>query len=159
MSVPSYISSATVAEEIEACQENCKDFNWLISPLDEVNQLFTVSMVSPIDQKEFIIEFRFDNYPETPYLIDFVSPENKQVGEFSSYPLYQGDSFFNRVAQGGVICHPCSRKAYAGYSGIHSDWQLVNWRAIAGGLINLNAILDTIYTRISNKTWYRGKMV
>jgi len=158
MSVPSYISVATVAAEIEACQENCKDFNWLISPVDEINQLFTVSMASPIDQGEFILEFKFDNYPETPYLIDFICPITKLVGITSAYPKYLGDSFFNSTAQVGVICHPSSRKAYVGYTGIHADWQPTNWRSIAGGLINLNGILDTIYTRISNQTHYSGKM-
>ena len=74
MSVLAVISRQTVAEEIEACQESCKDYGWLISSVDEVNQLFTVTMASPIDQQQYIVEVRFDNYPETPYLLDFIHP-------------------------------------------------------------------------------------
>jgi len=159
MSVISYISQQTVAEEIIACQENCNDYNWLISSIDEVNQLFTVKMASPIDNAPYIIEFKFDNYPESPYLIDFIHPISLTKGIYTAYPWYKGDSFFNRHTNDGVICHPCSRKSYAGYTGIHTDWQITNWKAIAGGLINLNAILDTIYSRISNKTHYAGRMV
>jgi len=159
MSVPSYISTATVAVEIEACQDNCKDYNWLISPVDEINQLFTISMTSSIDDEQYIIEFKFDNYPESPYLIDFICPTSGNLGVVPAYPRYTGDAFFNQYNGQGLICHPCSRKAYAGYTGLHTEWQAPNWRVIAGGLINLNAILDTIYTRISNKTHYNGRMV
>jgi len=158
MSVLAVISRQTVAEEIEACRENCKDYGWLISSVDEVNQLFTVTMTSPIDQQQYIVEVRFDNYPETPYLLDFIHPITKVRGVPNAYPKNR-DSFFNRHGVQGVICHPCSRKSYAGYTGIHSDWAITNWKALAGGLINLNAILDTIFTRISNRAQYEGRMV
>jgi hypothetical protein len=158
MSVLAVISRQTVAEEIEACQENCKDYGWLISSVDEVNQLFTVTMTSPIDQHQYIVEVRFDNYPETPYLLDFIHPVTNVRGVPNAYPKNR-DSFFNRHGVQGVICHPCSRKSYSGYTGLHSDWMITNWKALAGGLINLNTILDTIFTRISNTAQYEGRMV
>ncbi|MDB4921211.1 hypothetical protein [Mucilaginibacter sp.] len=159
MSVLAYISQQTVAEEISTCQDYCKDYGWLISSLDEVSQSFTVTMESPIDQQQFIIHFSYDNYPETPYLIDFIHPESKIKGTPAAYPKYSGDSFFNQYNTQGVICHPCSRKSYSGYTGIHADWQVSSWRTIAGGLTNLCAILDTIYSRISNRQYYVGRMV
>lgn len=159
MSVLAIISRQTVAEEIEACQENCKDYGWLISSVDEVNQLFTVGMTSPIDQEQYIIEFKFDNYPEHPYLIDFIHPKTDIKGEPNAYPHKVGESFFNKTGNQGFICNPCSRKSYSGYTGIHSDWTISNWKAGANGLINLNAVLNTIYTRISNKATYDGRMV
>jgi hypothetical protein len=159
MSVLAIISRQTVAEEIEACQENCKDYGWLISSVDEVGQLFIVTMTSPIDQEQYIIEFKFDNYPEHPYLIDFIHPTTGIKGELNAYPYRAGQHFFNKTGTQGFICNQCSRKSYAGYTGVHSDWVITNWKAGANGLINLNAILDAIYTRISNKATYEGRMV
>ncbi len=158
MSVPANISLLTVEEEIEACYQNCKDYDWLISSIDEVNQSFTVEMRSPIDQEHYITEFKFDNYPETPYLIEFIHPTTKVKGAVNAYPK-NNDSFFNQYVGQGIICHPCSRKSYSGYTGLHGEWPIGNWKALAGSLTSLNAILNTIFTRLSTKTDYNGRMV
>lgn len=157
MSSARLISLVTVTEEIKACKESCELFGWLISPIDEINQQFTVIMKSPIDNQEYIIEFKFDDYPQLPFLVDFIDAKTNQCGALCSYPKGH-DSFFNQHNGMGVICHPFSRKSYTGYTGIHNDWSIASWKQLAGSITNLDAILDTIYTRISNKQYYVGRM-
>jgi hypothetical protein len=149
------ISLETVNSEIDACNENCKMYGWKISAVEDDNQSFTVLMISPIDSERYHLHIVFDRYPQIPYLLDFIDPETQQIGTKHAYPKNKDDSFFHPNA---VICHPCSRKSYAGYAGLHGDWQMDGWKKNAGGLININAILDAIYTRISNKFLYNGRL-
>lgn len=154
MSILAKISLATVIQEITDCRENADAYGWVITEPDPVTQRFSVEMVAPSDQEKYEIIIQFDNYPQHPPLIDFKDPENGVLGTPRAYPK-NNDSFFQPQ---GLICHPCSRKSYAGYVGLHAEWQLSGWKANAGSLTNLNAILDTIYSRISNQQ-YAGRMV
>ena len=147
------ISLLTVKQEIEDADEYCKSYNINISSIDEINQRFTVLMRSLVDKEQYIIQFGFDDYPEKPYLIDFIHPETKEAGKPNCYPE-GGDNFFH---PNGLICHPCSRKAYAGYTGVHSEWSMLSWRENAGGLKNLKGIIDCIFSRISDKTYYKRR--
>ncbi|RZL00897.1 MAG: hypothetical protein EOO89_30320 [Pedobacter sp.] len=147
------ISQATVEQEIEDAKEYSELYHWIISPIDTEKQKFTVLLQSPIDQEKYLLEFGFDDYPEKPYLIDFIHPESGERGLAKCFPKSY-DSFFHQQIL--VICHPCSRKAYQGYSNLHSDWNMTGWQKLAGGMTSLKYILDAIYGRISNKIIYHG---
>jgi hypothetical protein len=155
MSVQPQISLITVRREIEECHDGYALYGWSTSDIDVDNQTFTVFMTSPIDNEKFELEFKFDNYPEWPYLIDFIDPKTRGKGTVHAYPKGKTDSFFHG---NGVICHPCSRKSHRGYSGLHQEWNLIGWQTLAGGLINLKSILEAIYIRISDNSFYDGRM-
>lgn len=157
MTVDPKISLAIIRKELEECQEDASRNNWIISPTDESNQLFTVKMKSPIDDQEYIIEIKFDNYKEIPMNIEFIDPTTRTKGTKNAYPSGKGrhGSFFHGLP---CICHPCSRKAYA--PGPHQDWTLAGWQQNpqAGSLTNIRAILLAIYSRISDEDEYGGRM-
>jgi len=148
------VTKATVAQEYLEASEYGALYGWQFSPINESGLLFTVLLVSPVDQERYELEFRFDDYPEKPYLIEFLHSPSGQRGTQACYPK-GADHFFHPNA---AICHPCSRKAYVGYAGLHGDWNMAGWQKIAGGMTNLRFILDGIYSRIIDKTLYHGRM-
>jgi hypothetical protein len=165
MTVDRRISLTTVQQELEACKEDAELNHWEISPIDIDNQLFTVKMKSPIDQEEYNIEIQFDNYNEIPLLIEFIEPAIEpakgQKGTQKAYPLGKGDSFFHQT--GPCICHPCSRKCYKGHAGLHKDdWgsTMTGWMSNpqVNSLTNIRSILSAIYSRVSNRDKYGGRM-
>jgi hypothetical protein len=141
---------------LKDCEKVAVLYHWTISPIDKANQLFTVKMRSPIDEQQYIIEIKFDNYKEFPPFIEFVDPTTGQRGTKSAYPVGKGrtGNFFHPKA---VICHPCSRKAY---ENVHKDWHLAGWQLNpkTGTLTTMRAILAAIYSRISNEEEYGGRM-
>lgn len=149
-----HISLLTVQAELMNCREDAEIYRWAISSIDEVAQRFSVTMTAPKDSQVFVVSVQFDDYPAQPLLIDFIDPATGVTGTKNAYPK-SNDSFFHGQR---VICHPCSRKSYSGYSGLHADWPLHNWKANAGALTHIPAILDAIYSRISNQ-YYDGRMV
>jgi len=152
MTIPFEISKKTVITEIKNCEINCKTFGWEISDIDELSQTFTVKLTSAFDQEIYILEFKFDDYPSIPYFIEFIDPVTNEKATRHAYPK-STDSFFHPNL---AICHQCSRKSY---TILHTnDWSMEGWRKQAGDLTNLNAILNTIYIRISNKDLYGGRM-
>jgi len=159
MTVDARIALATVQSELQTCEEDCKRYGWEISKIDEEKQTFIVKMKSPIDNEQYIIEIKFDNYNEWPLYIEFINPETDQKGTKNPYPLSIGvhSSFFHTKQ---CICHPCSRKAYKEYAGVHTDWNIIGWQnnQSVGTLTNIRAILLAIYHRISNPTVYGGRM-
>jgi hypothetical protein len=150
------ISLATVVQEMEDAREYSELYGWEISAIDVNAMLFTVLMRSPIDEEKYLIEFGFENYPELPYLIDFVHPITGERRNAKCMPKCMHDNFFQPNAF--IICHPCSRRAYKGYSNLHGDWSMEGWKANANGTTDLKSILNVIYTRISDKTNYVGRM-
>lgn len=159
MSVDPRISLSIVAREIEDSQRDASLFKWEISGIDEQNQSFTVKMKSPIDQEEYIMEIKFDNYKEWPLLIEFIDPKTLVKGTKNAYPSDQGSPNGNLFHGHPCICHPCSRKAHNGYGNVHTEWNLVGWQQLnAGSLTTIQAILRAIYFRISNPVNYKGRM-
>ncbi len=148
------VSLATVKQEIEEAMECSKDYGWEFT-LNLEKQSFTVLLQSPVDQEKYLLQFCFDDYPEKPYLINFIHPDTGAVNSQGCLPRGH-DSFFNQ--HGYTICHPCSRRAYAGYTGIHPEWNMSGWQTIAGGMINLKFILIAIQERISNPKIYHGRL-
>ena len=148
------VSLATVKQEIEEAMEGSEGYGWGFT-LNFENQSFTVLLQSPVDQEKYLLDFGFDDYPEKPYLINFIHPETGVVNCASCLPKGH-DSFFHPSVF--TICHPCSRRAYAGYTGLHGDWNMTGWQTIAGGMINLKFILIGIQERISNKNFYHGRL-
>lgn len=159
MSVDPRISIGIVRKELQKCQPDIERFNWEVSELDAKNQQFVTKMRSPIDDEQYIIEIKFDDYKELPLFIEFVDPVSGERGNKNAYPTgggKQGNLFHNHPC----ICHPCSRKAYKEFSGPHADWSLIGWEnnPNAGTLTNIGAILRAIYSRISNRDIYKGRM-
>lgn len=159
MSVDPRISIEIVRKEIQKCQPAINRFNWEVSGVDGENQKFTVKMKSPIDAERYTIDIKFDNYKEWPLLIEFVDPVSGESGNKNAYPV-GGGKYGNLFHNHPCICHPCSRKAYKELSGPHGDWSLIGWQRNpkVGTLTNIGAILRTIYSRISNRDIYKGRM-
>jgi hypothetical protein len=168
MSVAKSISLSRIKRELESCAEYAKNCGWLISEIDEPNQLFTVKMTSPVNLRplpsavvyeEFLLEVKFDDYPEIPLLLEFIDSRTGERGNKSAYPK-GGDSFFHPLP---CICNPCSRKSYKSFNtnAPHGDWTLSGWQTNAkvGTLKSVDSILRTIYLRISNPDTYVGRMV
>jgi hypothetical protein len=159
MSVDPGISVNLVRKELGDCQEDLERFGWEISDLDEKGQTFTVKMQSPIDNEQYQLEIKFDNYKEWPLHIEFIDPSSGEKGNKNAYPADGGKcgSLFHGHP---CICHPCSRKAHKGYSNVHADWALIGWQQMpqTGTLTNIRAILRAIYFRISNPDIYKGRM-
>ena len=156
MSVDPKISLAIVQKEIEECQEYAVAYGWKFSSIDDARQSFTVEMKA-IDEQIYLIEIKFDNYKELPLFIEFIDHKTGQKDVKTAYPRCN-DSFFHPDKM--CICNPCSRKAYAGYSGLHGDWQLIGWEKNqkVTTLISIKAILLAIYCRINNGEIYGGRM-
>jgi hypothetical protein len=148
------VTLATVSREYREAREYSEPYGWEFTEIDPEAQLFTVHLVSTVDQAGYWLELRFDDYPEKPYLIEFFRSDLGQRGTGACYPKGK-DNFFHPQF---FICHPCSRKSYKELNGPHGDWEISNWRALAGGLTELKYILDAIYHRISNKAHYDGRM-
>jgi len=144
------VSQATVELEYQEASEYGASYGWEFSPLDAEKQLFTVQLVSSVDQERYWFEFRYDDYPEKPYLIEPFYPPTGERGTLVCFPKGP-DTFFH---PSGFICHPCSRRAYAN----HGEWAMSNWRLLAGGMNKLRYILDTFYHRINNQPYYHGRM-
>lgn len=145
---------ATVEDQVSAAREYGKVYGWVISPIDEKGQSFTVLFQSPVDQEEYLLEVVFDDYPQKPLLLDFLHHESNDRGLRKCWPK-GNDSFFNEGSL--VICHPANRRAYSGYKALHTDWKMDGWQTIAGGMIDICSILDGIYSRLCNKTTYDGR--
>jgi hypothetical protein len=146
-----------VRKELEDCSKDAVRNRWEISPINEQSQVFTVKMRSPVDSEEYIVEIKFDNYKALPLRIEFIDPHTGEKGTRNAYPSSKGKSgsFFHTLP---MICHPCSRKAYA--PGPHAEWVLTGWQKNpqVGSLTNIRAILLAIYSRISNVDEYGGRM-
>lgn len=158
MTVEPSISLSIVKKELEECRKDASAYGWEISEPDESNQTFTVKMKSSIDNEEYLIEIKFDNYKEYPLLIEFVNPKTGEKGTRNAYPS-NTDSFFHTFP---CICHPCSRKAYQSFvrGAPHTDWTLAGWEMNqgTGSLKNIRAILKAISSRIRNPEFYKGRM-
>jgi len=158
MSVSSSISLLKVKQEIEEISVFAGKCGWLISDIDEPTLTFRVKMTSPIDQENYIMEIKFDNYPEIPPLIEFIDPISDEKGTKRAYPKSK-DSFFHGAP---CICNPFSRKSYKEFDpiGPHQDWKMIGWQnnPKAGSIKNIGSILKTIYVRISTEDFYHGRM-
>lgn len=158
MSVATSISLNKVQQELDRCREYGEKCGWLISEIDESNQSFTVTMTSPIDQEKYILEVCFSDYPELPLILDFIEPISNNKGSKNAFPK-NDDSFFHPAP---CICNPCSRKSYKAFNstGPHQDWQMIGWKENpkVATLKSVDSILRSIYSRISNKNKYHGRM-
>lgn len=154
MIVDPEVSLALIKKEIADCQTG--NYGWSFSEIDEANLNFQVTMQAK-DEEVFILKISFDDYKHLPLLIDFVDPESSVIGIKSAYPIDK-TGFFNNTQI--AICHPCNRKAYRGYTGLHADWgEPSGWQnnPNIGALKSLKPILEAIYFRITNDD-YNGRM-
>jgi hypothetical protein len=168
MSVSTSVSLARVKRDLEECAVYAANCGWIISEIDEPNQLFTVTMKSPLSLRKendqavhetFILEVKFDDFPEIPLLLEFIDPKTGEKGTRNAYPK-TNNSFFHRMP---CICNPCSRKSYKSFNpkAPHGDWKYTGWQTNAkvGTLKTVGAILKAIYSRISDPETYAGRMV
>ena len=159
MAVDPRISLNLVRNELEDCKSLADVYGWEISYINETKQFFLVKMVSPVDGEPYILKIKFDNYKSIPLHIDFIDPKSGKSGIQRAYPKSTkeaGKLFHNKPC----ICHPCSRKAYKIEKGPHPKWSLSGWRQNPkiGSLTNIKAILQAIFSRISNPDLYGGRM-
>jgi hypothetical protein len=160
MTVDRRISLEIVRKELLDCQPDIERWDWKVSPINEGKQTFRVEMTSPANKESFILEILFDNYREWPLFIEFIDPQTGASGVPSAYPApsKKGGGFFHSKP---CICHPCSRKAYKGYTDLHQDWgDLIGWQSNPGigELKNIRAILRAIYFRVRDPEIYNGRM-
>lgn len=157
MSVRKEISLERIKSELQKGRDFGDKCGWEYSEIDEEQMCFTIRMVSPVDEQLFILRIQFDDYPEIPLYLDFIDPENGNLGTKHAYPKKERDSFFHPHP---CICNPSSRKAYQGFSGGPHNWTMIGWQGNpqTGTLKNLEAILKAIYSRISNPNYYDGRM-
>lgn len=160
MAVDQIISINIVKNELTACERDALRFGWEIFENREDVLSFSVKMVSSLDNEIYLIGIQFDNYKEWPVYIEFVDPQNGQMGTKNAYPCGKIDGFFNFIEGVPLICHPSSRKAYGDLKGPHKDWNLIGWEnnPKTGALKNIHAILLAIYERINQQEIYNGRM-
>ena len=156
MTVPSATSLLIAQQELTDARSDPLLESVTFSELNKEALTLTAVMRSNIDQERYILKIQLDNYKEWPPLLEFIDPSTEQEGTKHAYPQCD-DSFFHGSP---CICNPCSRKSYDGYSGVHSDWNLVGWKQNpqVNSLTNLRAILKAIYSRINTKQYYKGRM-
>lgn len=91
------------------------------SMLSEHDLRFRISGRSRSDDELYVVEFQCDDYRELPPFVEFVDPKTGQLGTRRAYPnVFHGHP---------CICARFNRKAYTGYSGLHSDWAFGDWTA------------------------------
>ena len=151
------ISYRKVCEELEDYRNVFATSMINISEIDKENDSFIATLHSKIDKEKYILKVKFDDYDEIPPLFEFIDPTTMIPGTRNAYPTSMTDGFFHHYP---AICHPCSRKAYAGYSGIDSGWICLGWKnhSITTGINNINAMLLAIHVRINDKSKYGGRM-
>lgn len=159
MAVDPKTSLKIVTSELEECIPFAEMYRWDISEIDEQNQTVTVEMKSPVDQEEYLIELKFNDYKTLPLFIEFIEPDTGKRGTKRAYPKSIGSAgrFFHGKP---CICHPCSRKAYKEYGGPHDNWKIKSWITYDqwGSLKTICSILLAIWGRISNPDLYGGRM-
>jgi hypothetical protein len=155
MKVNKEVSIAIIQKEIAECK--AANYGWSFSPIDETNLTFQVEMQAK-DGDGYIVNIKFDNYKQWPLDVDFIDPITQELGVKTAYPFCKNDSFFHKDKV--VICHPFSRRAYKGYTDLHTDWgDLTGWQSVPslGQQRSLKPILESIYYRITGDT-YEGRM-
>ena len=156
MTLPPNIVNDIVCEELKKCT-SLQSESFCISPYDEHSQVFTVHIKSKIDDEEYLLEVKCDNYNEYPPYLEFLDPITNERGTKNAYPYCNGDGFFNTAL---CICNPCSRKAYVTGMPHNNDWNMVGWKENdrVNSLNTLYTILKAILYRINSSTYYSGRM-
>jgi hypothetical protein len=153
VSVAAEISWAIVQQELEAVRAAGEGFGWVVS--EQPNRLtFTILMASAVDHERYLFEFECSSYKEIPPYIELIHPETGERGTQGAYPK-NGRSFFHTAP---AICAPFNRKAYAGYAGIHQEWQIGNWMQLREGVSTLGDMLLLLQSLINNPAVYHGRM-
>ena len=153
MTVPAEVSWAIAEQELDAVRGVGETFGWVVSE-DRERLTHTVEMSSAVDHERYIFEFECSDYKEVPPLIELIHPETGERGTPAAYPK-NGRSFFHSAP---AICAPFNRKAYAGYAGIHQEWQIGNWMQLRDGISTLGDMLLLLQNLINNPTVYHGRM-
>ena len=78
------------------------------------------------DEERYIFEFRFDDYPELPPLVDLVHPDSGERNTARGCFPSGGKSYFH---PNNLICAYWSRRAYGALGGPHNDptWIMGDW--------------------------------
>lgn len=153
------ISLETMRQQVADCQADAQLYGWEFSEINESSLTFTVRLLKSRDGEVYKLHVQFDNYPQWPPLLDFIDEESGEIGVKTAYPRCD-DSFFNIHRNIPVICHPYSRKAYSGHTGLHTDWgEFSRWSGITehGKFENLGAFLIAVFGRL-NSDKYHGRM-
>ena len=129
MSIESDIARSHVEAELEAAFAWAGRHNW--SLLWEPDQLrVRAATFHPHCGRLLEIRGEFDSYKALPPEWRFVSPNSGEEGAHF-FPKAGDRSVFHPNL---VICAPWNRLAYAGYSGLHPEWDLTGWASIGGDI-------------------------
>lgn len=135
MAVQPKVSLAHVKRELDEARDLIEDWGLELdtSMLEEDDLRFRVKGPGPNGER-YIVEFRCDDYRELPPYVEFIDPDTGEAGVDRAYP----DGVFHGTP---CICARFNRKSYAGYSGVHSEWEYANWDQEAatnhlGGMIS-----------------------
>lgn len=153
MAVDKEISKEIIRAELNQIQPLIKTSGWTLEEKMEELSL-TISLRSSVDNEEYIMEFRCDNYKEWPPFIEFIDPATGEKGIRRAYPK-NGNGFFH---QHPCICAQFNRKAYSQYGGPHGDWDIGNWMNLRPEVGTLGDIIILIQRLINNKNFYNGRM-
>lgn len=153
MTVAQEISRDIIRAELNQTQPLVKTFGWVLE--EKLEQLiFTVRIRSSIDNEEYVMEFKCDNYKETPPFIEFINPVTGERGTRKVYPK-NGNGFFHSTP---CICAQFNRKAYKEFGGPHGDWSIGNWINLRPEVSTLGDMITLIQRLINNRNFYGGRM-
>ena len=145
MTVPPLVSRNLVRQELEEAQHIIGALGLHLHSDDlRVDHLrFRVSGHSRQDRERYIVEFQCDGYPDLPPLVEMIDPQSGQPGTRYAYPrCFHAEP---------CICARFNRKAYGGYTGLHSEWEHVDWSR-DGNTNHLGGMINYIFSRIHGYT-------
>jgi len=126
---------------------------------DDLDTLTVRVEYTALDNERYILVGTFDDYKEKPPFLEFEEPGTGALGTARAYPKGH-DSFFHST--GPTICAPFSRKAY---QSVHANgWEFKDWMTSTESGIRwsqystIAAMLELIYSRLSTRDFYVGRM-
>lgn len=153
------VTRAVVEEELDPAWEWATRAGVGLEWLQENLELRAI-LNQPKTGARFYLLGRCDEYRLLPPIWDF--RDSSWAGESARQnfpgpgaPPGIGSIFHSN----GVICAPFNRLAYAGYSGLHSDWGAAqNWVHVAPGHVRADTIADMLATIQLHLNYSTGRL-
>ena len=147
------VTRKVLGEQLEHVRSVAASHEWQVdADLDTL--IVEVTMESPGDGEEYIVQFECEDYDDKPPLVEMVDPETGEVGTPHAY--FDDGNGLIAHPNGPILCHRFNRRVYE-EDGIHNDWNdLAGWQRKAGNLTNLGDILVYIHRRL-HTPHYEGR--
>lgn len=152
------VTARVVEAELNAVERKLEDAPGEVIERGENPPSVRLKLESRIDGEVYYLEGVFDDYPQKPGLWEFYHPGDDEKGKVDHYPDDEAKHGLDTIfLDDPVICHPASRRAYAGYTGKHGGWEMKEWRTIEEDSIDsIPRFVDMILSRI-NSDLYNGR--